>query len=155
DLPRGENNPHVQAVREKAKAEGAEVVVVSARLEAELAELSLEEGQELLAAYGLRESGLQRLAQAGYRALGLITFFTAGEKEVRAWTVRRGTKAPEAAGEIHSDMEKGFIRAEVIPWEKLVEAGGWARAKERGWVRLEGKDYLVQDGDVLYILFNV
>ncbi|WP_038057277.1 redox-regulated ATPase YchF [Thermus amyloliquefaciens] len=155
DLPEGEGNPHVQAVRDKAEAEGAEVVVVSARLEAELAELAPEEGKELLAAYGLRESGLQRLARAGYRALGLITFFTAGEKEVRAWTVRRGTKAPEAAGEIHSDMEKGFIRAEVIPWERLVEAGGWARAKERGWVRLEGKEYQVQDGDVLYILFNV
>lgn len=155
DLPEGEGNPHVQAVRERAKAEGAEVVVVSARLEAELAELSPEEARELLAAYGLRESGLQRLAQAGYRALGLITFFTAGEKEVRAWTVRRGTKAPEAAGEIHSDMEKGFIRAEVIPWDKLVEASGWAKAKERGWVRLEGKEYEVQDGDVLYVLFNV
>ncbi|MFN4231532.1 redox-regulated ATPase YchF [Thermus sp.] len=155
DLPEGEGNPHVQAVREKATAEGAEVVVVSARLEAELAELSKEEAKELLAAYGLRESGLQRLAQAGYRALGLITFFTAGEKEVRAWTVRRGTKAPEAAGEIHSDMERGFIRAEVISWEKLVEAGGWAKAKERGWVRLEGREYEVQDGDVLYVLFNV
>uniref|UniRef100_A0A7C5VJY3 Ribosome-binding ATPase YchF n=1 Tax=Thermus caliditerrae TaxID=1330700 RepID=A0A7C5VJY3_9DEIN len=155
DLPEGEGNPHVQAVREKARAEGAEVVVVSAKLEAELVELPKEEAQELLSAYGLKESGLQRLAQAGYRALGLLTFFTAGEKEVRAWTVPRGAKAPEAAGEIHSDMEKGFIRAEVIPWEKLVEAGGWARAKERGWVRLEGKEYEVQDGDVLYILFNV
>ncbi|TBH21741.1 redox-regulated ATPase YchF [Thermus thermamylovorans] len=155
DLPEGEGNPHVQAVREKARAEGAEVVVVSARLEAELAELPPEEAGELLAAYGLEESGLQRLARAGYRALGLQTFFTAGEKEVRAWTVRRGARAPEAAGEIHSDMERGFIRAEVIPWEKLVEAGGWARARERGWVRLEGKEYEVQDGDVLHILFSV
>ncbi|GAB5602157.1 redox-regulated ATPase YchF [Thermus sp. FJN-A] len=154
DLPEGEGNPHVEAVRGKARAEGAGFVVVSARLEAELAELPPEEARELLAAYGLRESGLQRLAKVGYAALGLITFFTAGEKEVRAWTVRRGAKAPEAAGEIHSDMERGFIRAEVIPWEKLVEAGGWARAKERGWVRLEGKEYEVQDGDVLYILFN-
>ena len=142
------------AVRRKALEEGAEVVVVSARLEAELAELSGEEARELLAAYGLQESGLQRLARAGYRALDLLTFFTAGEKEVRAWTVRRGTKAPKAAGEIHSDMERGFIRAEVIPWDKLVEAGGWARAKERGWLRLEGKDYEVQDGDVIYVLFN-
>ncbi len=155
DLPEGEGNPHVRAVRERAQEEGAEVVVVSARLEAELAELSPEEAGELLQSYGLRESGLQRLARAGYRALDLLTFFTAGEKEVRAWTVRRGTKAPQAAGEIHSDMERGFIRAEVIPWDKLVEAGGWARAKERGWVRLEGRDYEVQDGDVLYILFNV
>ncbi|WP_018112414.1 redox-regulated ATPase YchF [Thermus igniterrae] len=155
DLPEGKDNPHVQAVRAKAQAEGAEVVVVSARLEAELAELPPEEARELLAAYGLTESGLQRLARAGYQALSLFTFFTAGEKEVRAWTVCRGAKAPEAAGEIHSDMERGFIRAEVIPWDRLVEAGGWARAKERGWVRLEGKDYEVQDGDVLYILFNV
>jgi GTP-binding protein YchF len=155
DLPDGAGNPHVAALRARAEREGAEVVVVSAKLEAELAELSEEEARELLAAYGLKESGLKRLARAGYRALGLITFFTAGEKEVRAWTVRRGTKAKEAAGEIHSDMERGFIRAEVIPWDRLVEAGGWARAKERGWVRLEGKDYEVQDGDVLYILFSV
>ncbi len=155
DLPEGANNPHVAALKAKAEGEGAEVVVVSAKLEAELAELSEEEARELLSAYGLQESGLQRLARAGYRALGLLTFFTAGEKEVRAWTVRRGAKAPEAAGEIHSDMERGFIRAEVIPWDRLVEAGGWARAKERGWVRLEGKDYEVQDGDVLHILFSV
>jgi len=155
DLPEGAENPHVAALRAKAEGEGAEVVVVSAKLEAELSELSPEEARELLSAYGLQESGLQRLARAGYRALDLLTFFTAGEKEVRAWTVRRGAKAPEAAGEIHSDMERGFIRAEVIPWDRLVEAGGWARAKERGWVRLEGKDYEVQDGDVLYILFNV
>lgn len=155
DLPEGEKNPYVQAVRARAMAENAQVVVVSAKLEAELAELSPEEAKELLSAYGLKESGLKRLAKAGYQALGLITFFTAGEKEVRAWTVRRGTKAPEAAGEIHSDMERGFIRAEVIPWDRLVEASGWARAKERGWVRLEGKEYQVQDGDVLYILFNV
>ena len=155
DLPEGAGNPQVAALRARAKGEGGEVVVVSARLEAELAELSEEEARELLAAYGLKESGLKRLARAGYRALDLLTFFTAGEKEVRAWTVRRGIKAPQAAGEIHSDMERGFIRAEVIPWDRLVEAGGWARAKERGWVRLEGKDYEVQDGDVLYILFNV
>ncbi|GAA6732988.1 redox-regulated ATPase YchF [Thermus oshimai] len=155
DLPEGEGNPHVAALKAKAAEEGAEVVVVSAKLEAELAELPEEEARALLESYGLKESGLQRLARAGYRALGLITFFTAGEKEVRAWTVRRGARAPEAAGEIHSDMERGFIRAEVIPWDRLVEAGGWARAKERGWVRLEGRDYEVQDGDVLYILFNV
>jgi GTP-binding protein YchF len=155
DLPDGAGNPQVAALRARAEREGAEVVVVSAKLEAELAELSEEEARELLAAYGLKESGLKRLARAGYRVLGLVTFFTAGEKEVRAWTVRRGTKAKEAAGEIHSDMERGFIRAEVILWDRLVEAGGWARAKERGWVRLEGKDYEVQDGDVLYILFSV
>jgi len=155
DLPEGEGNPYVEALRERAREEGAELVVVSAKLEAELAELPEEEARELLAAYGLKEPGLFRLIRTGYKALDLITFFTAGEKEVRAWTVRRGTKAPQAAGEIHSDMERGFIRAEVIPWEKLVEAGGWARAKEKGWVRTEGKDYEVRDGDVLLVLFNV
>lgn len=155
DLPEGEGNPWVEAVKERAQAEGAQWVVVSAKLEAELAELSEEEAEELLKGYGLSESGLSRLARVAYRTLGLVTFFTAGEKEVRAWTVRRGTRAKEAAGKIHSDMERGFIRAEVIPWEKLVEAGGWARARERGWVRLEGKEYEVQDGDVMYILFNV
>ena len=155
DLPEGEGNPFVEALRERAREEGAELVVVSAKLEAELAELPEEEAKELLAAYGLKEPGLFRLIRTGYKALDLITFFTAGEKEVRAWTVRRGTKAQKAAGEIHSDMERGFIRAEVIPWEKLVEAGGWARAKEKGWVRTEGKDYEVQDGDVMLVLFNV
>ncbi|KGQ22456.1 redox-regulated ATPase YchF [Thermus filiformis] len=155
DLPDGKGNPWVEEVVRRARLEGAEWVVVSARLEAELAELPEEEAEELLKSYGLAESGLSRLARVAYRTLGLLTFFTAGEKEVRAWTVRRGTKAPEAAGEIHSDMERGFIRAEVIPWDRLVEAGGWARAKERGWVRLEGKEYEVQDGDVIYVLFNV
>ena len=155
DLPGGERNPFVEALKKRAQEEGAELVVVSAKLEAELAELPEEEAKELLAAYGLKESGLFRLIRTGYKALDLITFFTAGEKEVRAWTVPRGTKAPQAAGEIHSDMERGFIRAEVIPWDKLVEAGGWARAKEKGWVRTEGKDYVMQDGDVMLVLFNV
>ncbi|HFB39258.1 MAG TPA: redox-regulated ATPase YchF [Oceanithermus sp.] len=155
DLPGGEGNPFVEALKKRAQEEGAELVVVSAKLEAELAELPEEEAKELLAAYGLKESGLFRLIRTGYKALDLITFFTAGEKEVRAWTVPRGTKAPQAAGEIHSDMERGFIRAEVIPWDKLVEAGGWARAKEKGWVRTEGKDYVMQDGDVMLVLFNV
>ncbi len=155
DLPEGAGNPYVEALRKRAQEEGAELVVVSAKLEAELAELPEEEARELLSAYGLLEPGLFRLVRTAYRALDLITFFTAGEKEVRAWTVRRGTKAPEAAGEIHSDMERGFIRAEVIPWEKLVEAGGWARAREKGWVRTEGKDYAMQDGDVMHVLFSV
>ena len=155
DLPEGEGNPYAEALKKRAEEEGAELVVVSAKLEAELAELPEDEAKELLAAYGLKEPGLFRLIRTGYKALDLITFFTAGEKEVRAWTVRRGTKAQKAAGEIHSDMERGFIRAEVIPWEKLVEAGGWARAKEKGWVRTEGKDYEVQDGDVMLVLFNV
>jgi GTP-binding protein YchF len=155
DLPDASNNPNVARVRERAAAEGAEVVVVSARIEAELAELEEAEAQEYLASLGLKESGLNRLVRVAYRALGLITFFTAGEKEVRAWTIRRGTKAPQAAGEIHSDLERGFIRAEVIEWDKLVAAGGWAQAKEKGWVRTEGKEYEVRDGDVVYILFNV
>ncbi len=155
DLPDGAKNPWVAGLKAKAEREGSPLVVVSARLEAELAELPEGEARELLKAYGLGESGLARLARAGYRALGLLTFFTAGEKEVRAWTVRRGTRAPEAAGAIHSDMERGFIRAEVIPWDLLVEAGGWARARERGWVRLEGREYEVQDGDVIHILFHV
>ncbi len=155
DLPEGEGNPFVEALKKRAEDEGAELVVVSAKLEAELAELPEEEAKELLAAYGLKEPGLFRLIKTGYKALDLITFFTAGEKEVRAWTVPRGTKAPQAAGEIHSDMERGFIRAEVIPWDKLVQAGGWARAKEKGWVRTEGKDYVMQDGDVMLVLFNI
>ncbi len=155
DLPEGEGNPEVAALKKRAEEEGAELVVVSAKLEAELAELPEEEQRELLSAYGLKEPGLFRLIKTGYKALDLITFFTAGEKEVRAWTVRRGTTAPRAAGEIHSDMERGFIRAEVIPWNKLVEAGGWAKAKEKGWVRTEGKDYAMQDGDVMLVLFNV
>ncbi|MCX7741177.1 MAG: redox-regulated ATPase YchF [Meiothermus sp.] len=155
DLPDGAHNPHVARVRATAEQEGAEVVVVSAKIEAELAELSETEAQEYLASLGLKESGLNRLVRVAYRTLGLITFFTAGEKEVRAWTVRKGTKAPQAAGEIHSDLERGFTGAEVAEWNRLVEAGGWAQARERGWVRTEGKDYEVQDGDVVLVLFNV
>ncbi len=155
DLPDGAQNPYVEALRERAALEGAEVVVVCAKLEAELAELSPEEAAALLREYGLERSGLDRLVETGYRALDLITFFTAGEKEIRAWTIRRGTRAQKAAGEIHSDMERGFIRAEVVPWDRLVEAGSWARARERGWVRTEGRDYEMQDGDVMLVLFNV
>ncbi|GEM88290.1 redox-regulated ATPase YchF [Meiothermus granaticius] len=155
DLPEGQNNPSVAKVRQAAAQEGAEVVVVSAKIESELSELSEGEAAEYLQSLGLNESGLNRLVKVAYHTLGLLTFLTAGEKEVRAWTVRQGTKAPQAAGEIHSDLERGFIRAEVIEWNKLVEAGGWAQAKERGWVRTEGKEYVVQDGDVMYILFNL
>ncbi|WP_299426872.1 redox-regulated ATPase YchF [uncultured Meiothermus sp.] len=155
DLPEGANNPHVGRVREIAATEGSEVVVVSAKIEAELADLSEEEAAEYLQDLGLQESGLDRLVRTAYQTLGLQTFFTAGEKEVRAWTIRQGTRAPQAAGEIHTDLEKGFIRAEVIEWNRLVEAGGWAQAKERGWVRTEGKEYIVQDGDTVLVLFNV
>ncbi|MDX2005121.1 MAG: redox-regulated ATPase YchF [Meiothermus sp.] len=155
DLPDGSGSAYVAKVREVAAQEGAEVVVISAKIESELAELDDAEAMEYLQSLGLKESGLNRLVRVGYKALGLENFFTAGEKEVRAWTIRVGTKAPQAAGEIHTDLERGFIRAEVIAWDKLVEAGSWAGGKERGWVRTEGKEYLVQDGDVVLILSGI
>lgn len=155
DLPDGDNNPYLASLRKYAEAEGSDVIVVSAKIEAELSELSDDEASEYLKELGLEESGLDRLVHTAYHTLGLQTFFTSGEKEVRAWTIRQGTKAPQAAGEIHSDLERGFIRSEVIEWDKLASSGGWAPAKEKGWVRTEGKDYVVQDGDVMYILFNV
>jgi GTP-binding protein YchF len=125
------------------------IVCVCGRIEAELAELEPEEAAEMLAAYGLKSSGLDRLIQATYHLLGLTSFFTAGEPEVRAWTIRRGTTAQKAAGVIHSDIERGFIRAEVVRWDDLLAAGSWAAARERGQVRLEGKEYIVQEGDVI------
>jgi len=151
----GSSNAYVEQVRALAEREGAQVVVISAKLEGELGELDDAEAAEFLREYGLSEPGLNRLIRTGYRALGLITFLTAGEKEVRAWTVKEGSKAPQAAGEIHTDFERGFIRAEVIAWDKLVAAGGMVAAKSRGWVRTEGKEYVVQDGDVMHFLFNV
>ncbi len=148
-------NAQVDAVRAKASAEAADVVVISAQIERELAELSDEEAAEFLSDLGLERPGLERLIHAGYAVLGLITFLTASEKEVRAWTVPRAATAQAAAGQIHTDMERGFIRAEVIHWTKLVEAGGMGAARARGWVRTEGKAYRVQDGDVVHVLFNV
>ncbi|WP_026962680.1 redox-regulated ATPase YchF [Alicyclobacillus herbarius] len=148
-------NVHVQTVRERAQAEGAEVVPVCAQLEAEIAELEGEDRRAFLADLGLAEAGLDRLIRASYHLLGLITYFTAGEPEVRAWTIRRGTRAPQAAGVIHTDFEKGFIRAEVVSCDDLVQAGSYAAAREAGKVRLEGKDYVVQDGDVMHFRFNV
>ena len=148
-------NEYVEKVRELAAKEGAEVVIISAKIEGELAELSAEDALEFLTDLGLEEPGLNRLIKKGYEVLGLLTFLTAGEKEVRAWTTKRGAKAPQAAGEIHTDFERGFIRAEVIDWEKLVEAGSIPSAKAKGWVRTEGKEYTVQDGDVIHFLFNV
>lgn len=139
----------------RAAKEGADFVAVSARLEAELSELEPQEAAEFLAGMGLAEAGLPRLSRAGYHALSLLTFFTAGEKEVRAWTVTEGSNAVEAAGTIHSDFARGFIRAEVCNWEDLVAAGGYAGVRERGQRRLEGKDYLTRDGDVMHFLFNV
>ena len=151
----GTGNAFSEKVRAYAEAEGSETVVISAKLEGELGELPEDEAGEFLAEYGLTEPGLNRLIHSGYDALGLLTFLTAGEKEVRAWTVTKGSKAPQAAGEIHTDFERGFIRAEVIGWDKLVEAGGTVAAKGKGWVRTEGKEYVVRDGDVMNFLFNV
>ncbi|WP_367306002.1 redox-regulated ATPase YchF [Alicyclobacillus acidocaldarius] len=149
------SNPYVQQVEARAKSEGSEVVVVCAQLESEVAELEGEDRDAFLRDLGLEEPGLHRLIRKAYQLLGLITFFTAGEPEVRAWTIRKGTKAPQAAGVIHSDFERGFIRAEVIAYDDLVAAGSFQAAREQGKIRLEGKDYVVQDGDVCYFRFNV
>lgn len=148
-------NPFVQRVKEYAAAEGAEVVAISAKVEAEIAELSGEEAKEFLAAIGLAESGLDRLIKKAFSLLNLMTFLTAGPDECRAWTITRGTTAPKAAGKIHSDIERGFIRAEIVTYDDLVAAGSTAAAREKGKVRLEGKEYIMQDGDVTYFRFNV
>ncbi|CAN5892273.1 redox-regulated ATPase YchF [soil metagenome] len=148
-------NAYVEQVRDLAAQEGAETVVISAKIEQELGELSSEDQSAFLQDLGLEEPGLNRLIHKGYETLSLLTFLTAGEKEVRAWTVTRGSRAPQAAGEIHTDFERGFIRAEVIGWQKLVEAGTIPAARAKGWVRTEGKEYVVQDGDVIHFLFNV
>ncbi len=150
-----EDNDHVRTVREYAAKEGADVVKISAQIEGEIAELEPEEAAMFLETLGLTESGLERLVKVGFHSLGLQTFLTAGEKETRAWTIKKGTKAPQAAGEIHTDIERGFIRAEVIEWEKLIEAGNLVNAKAKGWVRSEGKEYEMRDGDVVNFLFNV
>jgi GTP-binding protein YchF len=144
-----------QQVFAKAEAEGAQAVVVSAAIEAELVGMEPEERAEFLAELGLEETGLARVIRAGYDLLGLLTFFTAGPKEARAWTFPDGARAPQAAGEIHTDFEKGFIRAETIAFEDFVALGGEAGAREAGKLRQEGKDYLVQDGDVMLFRFNV
>ena len=149
------NNPHLDRVRERAAAEGAEVVPVCAAIEEELAQLDDSDKLAFLADMGLTEPGLNRVINAGYKLLGLQTYFTAGEKEVRAWTVKKGSTAPQAAGVIHTDFEKGFIRAEVIAYEDYVRLGGELKAKEAGKMRLEGKEYIVQDGDVMHFRFNV
>src|SRR5579863_7642388 len=149
------NNPMLSALETRAAGEGAVVVAVCASIEAEIAQLEVAERAEFLAELGLAEPGLNRVIRAGYRLLGLLTFFTAGPKEVRAWTVRRGATAPQAAGVIHTDFERGFIRAEVIAFEDYIAGGGEAGAKEAGKLRLEGKEYLVQEGDVVHFRFNV
>lgn len=148
-------NPYVQKVKEYAAHENAEVVTISAKVEAEIAELDKEEAEEFLKELGLAESGLDRLIKAAFKLLGLLTFLTAGPDECRAWTITKGTKAPQAAGKIHTDIERGFIRAEIVSYDDLVAAGSTNAAKEKGQVRLEGKDYIMQDGDVTYFRFNV
>ncbi len=150
-----EDNEFVKQVKEYAREEGAPVVKICAKIEAELSELPKEEKEEFLKELGLKEPGLNSVIREGYKLLDLITFFTAGEQEVRAWTVRKGTKAPQAAGKIHSDIERGFIRAEVIKYEDLIREGSMQACKEKGLMRLEGKDYEVQDGDIIYFRFNV
>ncbi len=150
-----ENNPHLDAVNHRAHSEGAQVVVICAALEAEIADLPDEEKQIFLADLGLAEPGLNRLIRAAYALLGLQTYFTAGEKEVRAWTVPIGATAPQAAGVIHTDFERGFIRAEVIAYSDFVACRGEGGAKEAGKMRVEGKDYRVRDGDVMHFRFNV
>jgi len=149
------DNPYLEAVQRFAEAEGAEVVAVCAAIEAELAELEDSEKAEFLEEMGLEEPGLDRVVRAGYRLLHLQTYFTAGEKEVRAWTIPVGATAPQAAGVIHTDFERGFIRAEVVAYGDFVACGGEQGAKEAGKLRLEGKDYVVRDGDVVHFRFNV
>jgi GTP-binding protein YchF len=155
DLLAGGENQYVKKLQEYAKTEEAEVISISAKIEAELAELSEEEKLELLAEYGLKEAGLDKLIKAGYKLLGLITFLTAGPKEVRAWTIEQGTKAPQAAGKIHSDFERGFIRAEVVHYDDLIACGSQLAVREKGLLRSEGKEYVMKDGDVVVFRFNV
>ena len=149
------NNEGVQAVREYAKGEQSEVFVVCAEIEAEISELDDDEKKMFLEDLGLKESGLEKLIKASYKLLGLISYLTAGEPEVRAWTITEGTKAPQAAGKIHSDFERGFIRAEVVSYDDLIACGSHTAAKEKGLIRLEGKDYVVKDGDIILFRFNV
>jgi len=151
----GAKNPHVAAVRELAAKEGSEAFVVCAKLEEEIAGLEDDEKRMFLSELGAEKSGLDNLVAASYKLLGLISFLTAGPKEVRAWTIKKGTKAPQAAGKIHSDFERGFIRAEIVNYDDLTRLASYALAKEKGLVRLEGKDYVVRDGDVILFRFNV
>ena len=151
----GNSNPHVEAVRKFAAENGSEVFVISAEIEQEISELDDDEKQMFLEDLGISESGLDKLIKASYSLLGLISYLTSGEDETRAWTIKKGTKAPQAAGKIHSDFERGFICAEVVAYKDLIECGSLAKAKEKGLVGLHGKDYVVQDGDVITFRFNV
>jgi len=150
-----DDNPYFAKVKAAAEEEGAEVIPICAEIEAEISELSPEEKNEFLAELGIEESGLDRLIRAGYSLLGLISYLTAGPKEVRAWTITKGTKAPQAAGKIHSDFERGFIRAEIVAYDDLIACGSMTAAKEKGLVRSEGKEYVIADGDVVLFRFNV
>ncbi|MBE5969712.1 MAG: redox-regulated ATPase YchF [Lachnospiraceae bacterium] len=151
----GASNPHVAKVKEFAKANGSEAFTICAQIEQEISELDDDEKAEFLADLGLEESGLDKLITASYSLLGLISYLTAGKQETRAWTITKGTKAPGAAGKIHSDFERGFIKAEVINYQELLDCGTYAAARDKGLVRMEGKDYVVQDGDVILFRFNV
>ena len=151
----GEDNPKVQEVRDYARQNASEVFVICAQIEEEISELDDDEKAEFLADLGLSRSGLDKLIDASYRLLGLMSFLTSGEDETRAWTIPVGTKAPKAAGKIHTDFERGFIKAEVVNYRDLLESGSYAGAREKGLVRMEGKDYVVQDGDVILFRFNV
>ena len=155
DIANENDNQYVKLVKEQAQKEGAEVIVLSAKIEEEISKLSAEEKQMFYEDLGIKHSGLDNLIKASYNLLGLISFLTAGEKEVRAWTIKNGTKAPQAAGKIHTDFERGFIKAEVCDYHDLLELGGYVKAKEKGKVRMEGKDYVVKDGDVMLFKFNV
>ena len=151
----GANNQYVQAVREYAAKQNSEVFVICAQIEEEISELDEEERKMFLEDLGLTESGLEKLVRASYHLLGLMSFLTAGEDETRAWTIKIGTKAPQAAGKIHTDFERGFIKAEVVNYQDLLDCGSYAGAREKGLVRMEGKEYVVQDGDVILFRFNV
>lgn len=155
DLKNPSDNPFLKELMSLAQKENAEVLVICASIEEEIAQLEEDEKMMFLSELGIGESGLDRLIKASYKLLGLISFLTAGESEVRAWTIKKGTKAPQAAGKIHSDFERGFIRAEVVAYEELIKAGSYNTAKEQGLVRSEGKDYVMKDGDVTLFRFNV
>ncbi|MBO4413027.1 MAG: redox-regulated ATPase YchF [Clostridia bacterium] len=150
-----DDNEYVKQVKEIAKEENAEVISLSAKIEEEITKLPDEEKEFFKEELGIKDSGLDKLVAASYSLLGLMSFLTAGEKEVRAWTIKKGSKAPQAAGKIHTDFEKGFIKAEVVSFDDLIEAGSYANAREKGKVRIEGKDYVVQDGDIMLFRFNV
>ena len=155
DLENPDENEYVKKVKEYAKVENAEVIPLCVKLEEELSVLDKEDKKEMLKELGLTESGLDKVIKASYKLLGLMSFLTAGEPEVRAWTIKIGTKAPQAAGKIHSDIERGFIRAEVVSFDDLIKCGSMVQAREKGLVRSEGKDYIMQDGDIVLFRFNV